>query len=349
MRIFKAILLTIFNLILAAGALACVLVWFEIKPGDLRLGASLPHLVWLVSAIVLLVLAVTSSAYALYRTITMPEKTIGTQTDWREAFRSPHWEIINKRTFQNEIVDLDGRSFRDCTFVNAKFMYRGDAPTEIVGTAVIEGSVIMTTDNPAIDLYTRLYQFITSAPNAEIHDGIGVPYRKKLLHGPDNGLTESDPRIYLIDIKDNTDAFFSESPFVLANMGGGVAHRIQVQTMTFGYTKIVFPVIDSLSKDKQAEAMPVVESAQTNEHSLLPVLQEAWNATGMKDGGKDFLEFPFEVRIRCETFDGSRKIETTVDLTYSYIQQKWKRERRGPSPDSHKIFQVKQTRFNLIS
>jgi len=120
--------------------------------------------------------------------------------------------------------------------------------------------------------------------------------------------------------------------------------------MVFGHKHVTFPVLDNLRRDEKARILPTVADADMDKHCILPVLAAAWNATGMTDETKDFLEFPFSVQITCESFTGLRKVGTTVDLTYSYIQQQWKRERGDKWPHrEYKIFDIKRTEFKLLS
>jgi len=114
--------------------------------------------------------------------VVIPRMKKGDPDSAPEAFRNPHWKIVRNHSYTNEMVEMDGVSFRDCSFVNTKLMYRGNAPTELVGISRFGKSVILVTDNPALDLYTKLTQLITSAPGAEIRDGSDGPsYRKKIV------------------------------------------------------------------------------------------------------------------------------------------------------------------------
>lgn len=67
---FSAILRWGFDLVVAAGAVACVLVWLEVKPNDLRMALVWPHWTWLVSAIILFIISLCSSSYSLYHVLT---------------------------------------------------------------------------------------------------------------------------------------------------------------------------------------------------------------------------------------------------------------------------------------
>ena len=48
--------------------------------------------------------------------------------DWSSVIKRP---IIGK-TFQNERVELDGVSYIKCKFINVKFVYKGEAPFDMV-------------------------------------------------------------------------------------------------------------------------------------------------------------------------------------------------------------------------
>ena len=57
--------------------------------------------------------------------------------------------LVSGRTFINEVVPLDGFSYRDCTFINVKLKYNGTTPIDF-GYDKFKGSTNITTDNPAI-------------------------------------------------------------------------------------------------------------------------------------------------------------------------------------------------------
>lgn len=55
------------DLIVAAGALACIFVWFGIKPGELRMIPTWPRILWLVLGLVLFALSIGVSCYSIFR------------------------------------------------------------------------------------------------------------------------------------------------------------------------------------------------------------------------------------------------------------------------------------------
>lgn len=62
----KSVYKAVFDLIVALGALACILVWLEIRPKDL-LRMSFPHAGWLILGIVLFGICLASTGMKLYR------------------------------------------------------------------------------------------------------------------------------------------------------------------------------------------------------------------------------------------------------------------------------------------
>jgi hypothetical protein len=68
-------------------------------------------------------------------------------TNWREPFRKPQWEVMNGHTFKNTTVELDGKSFQNCTFENVSWMFRGRAPVEICEGLRLSGNYIFCNVN----------------------------------------------------------------------------------------------------------------------------------------------------------------------------------------------------------
>lgn len=161
------------------GSIACIFVWLKIEPSDLRIPINLPHWLWLALAILLYAIPIYSS-FRKHRSYG-PNELSGT-IDTFEAFKNPRWQIVSKKKFINEVIDVDGKSFRDCSFRNVTLLYHGTAPTELVGEVLIEnGTVLINSDNPAVNLYMKLYQFLTSGPNAEIKHEDDPAFTKNLV------------------------------------------------------------------------------------------------------------------------------------------------------------------------
>jgi hypothetical protein len=68
------IIKVLFDAIVALGALACIFVWLEIKPKDLAAMLTLPHVWWLIGALVLFGISLWSSLRSLYLTTTTVRK-----------------------------------------------------------------------------------------------------------------------------------------------------------------------------------------------------------------------------------------------------------------------------------
>jgi hypothetical protein len=95
----------------------------------------------------------------------------GNVQDWREAFKTPRWQVFSDHKFANETIEVDGKSFRNCKFENVTFMFRGKAPTDFVGNTQVSGGFSINTDDPAVMLYSKLQRFARTIPGARIAEG----------------------------------------------------------------------------------------------------------------------------------------------------------------------------------
>lgn len=80
------------------------------------------------------------SAFGLYRTY---------QSRDVEEWQDPKQEMVYAKSFLNETVELDGKSFDHCHFENVKLLYRGLGPTSFTQSD-FKGSVLLGSDNLAI-------------------------------------------------------------------------------------------------------------------------------------------------------------------------------------------------------
>ena len=71
----------------------------------------------------------------------------------------------------NKSIEIDGKSFRDCSFENVSFIFHGTAPAEFLGNTKMSGSFSLDTDNPAIMLYAKLQRMARAFPGAQIKEG----------------------------------------------------------------------------------------------------------------------------------------------------------------------------------
>jgi hypothetical protein len=270
--------------------------------------------------------------------------------DWREAFRKPQWDIVSGHSYSNKTIEVDGKSFRDCKFENVTFVFRGKAPTEFIGDTQVAGGFSVDTDDPAIMLFAKLQRFARNIPGARVSADGEVDAKGKLL---DDGfkmrpLTDpaevlaSDPHMYLLEVKESVGDVSPKSIFVLKNNGGSVAHNVQIEDMIFGYKVATFPTLHIVDIGETVEVWPTIKNADHHKHCLAPVLEEAWNVAGMNE--ENGIKFPFTIKIRCELPNGKRRIETDVELTFSFVYLKWNREGRM----NHKAFEIKKTTFKLL-
>jgi len=82
------------------------------------------------------------------------------------TFPSDRIETIRSRSYRNEAVEIDGKMFDRCTFVNITFVYRGLGPTTFIG-ATFSGTTILQTDNAAARGMMVLSDFLRTAPGVE--------------------------------------------------------------------------------------------------------------------------------------------------------------------------------------
>jgi len=72
-------------------------------------------------------------------------------------------ETLTGFTYANQMVEMDGRRFENCTFENSTLMYRGKGEVYRAGCRFV-GNVVLTTDHPAITTFVRLGEYISSRP-----------------------------------------------------------------------------------------------------------------------------------------------------------------------------------------
>jgi hypothetical protein len=81
-----------------------------------------------------------------------------------KAFRNPKWETVTRREFMNEQVDIDGKRFWDCSFLNITLAFHGTAPAEFMGACKFGGNLRLVTDSPPAMHYSKLCQIFSSLP-----------------------------------------------------------------------------------------------------------------------------------------------------------------------------------------
>jgi hypothetical protein len=122
----------------AIQALIAILAWFGVTPSILRQGgAALPHSVATWIGIVLFAGSLGTSAFGLYRLS-------------RSSFNpDASLTLVADKTFRNERVELDGKEYRNCKFINVTLVYNARGPVKLVSNA-FEGSPALVSDNPSV-------------------------------------------------------------------------------------------------------------------------------------------------------------------------------------------------------
>jgi hypothetical protein len=126
MATFKAVLRFVAEVILVLGAIACILVWLEIKPKDFRaMTISLPHWLWLIGSLALVAASLVSSAHGLFWRLsrnhlsTSPGMSVGDaaqlqKTDGRVSLIEVEIEVSNRAdvTYKRKIRPVFVNNFQ---------------------------------------------------------------------------------------------------------------------------------------------------------------------------------------------------------------------------------------------
>ena len=128
----------------------------------------------ILKAVAIFVSVAAAGTYIAISVLLLRQKKKAVPTSREEtlnAFQNPRWEAITGYRFSNQSVDLDGKSFRDCSFTNVTLMYHGTAPTEFANGCTFDGSVSVDTRNPALITFSRLQRLIRAIPGARAKEG----------------------------------------------------------------------------------------------------------------------------------------------------------------------------------
>jgi FtsZ-binding cell division protein ZapB len=74
------------------------------------------------------------------------------------AWDDPEFKFtnVNKKTFRNESVPLDGRLYTNCTFINVTFVYKGEQPYGLVAYKILGKDTALKTEGAPLWAYLRL-------------------------------------------------------------------------------------------------------------------------------------------------------------------------------------------------
>lgn len=88
-----------------------------------------------------------------------------------ESEAKPSWietnlEPVNRRTFTNEVVEIDGKRFEKCRFQNTTLMYRGKGGADFIECAFVDGQTRMATDFKPAAFFSQLMHKFKGLPSA---------------------------------------------------------------------------------------------------------------------------------------------------------------------------------------
>jgi hypothetical protein len=74
------------------------------------------------------------------------------------AWDDPEFKFtnVNKKTFRNESVPLDGRLYTNCTFINVTFVYKGEQPYGLVAYKILGKDTAVRAEGAPLGAYLRL-------------------------------------------------------------------------------------------------------------------------------------------------------------------------------------------------
>jgi hypothetical protein len=173
---------------------------------------------------------------------------------------------------------------------------------------------------------------------------------KAVTSPPDSGtlISESDPRVYLVEIREEDDAQGGvRTVFVIENRGGAVAHDVHIQSLKLGYRTVNFAPVDSIAVGGKGEILPWPEQVGPNKNNLLVFLDEdsEMKARVEHRGPPEFYNFMLE--LTHTNFSRKRKFSVSILVTYK-IQSRLRSRLRNEKESG--FFQiVSHSGFKLLS
>jgi len=165
----------------------------------------------------------------------------------------------------------------------------------------------------------------------------------------ESAIISSDPRIYP-EIEDKTTAaggfFFLETPFMLRNDGGDVAHDVAIEPLHLYMGRVTFETVDTIHNGHSSQVFPNVENAGIFRHrNIKTALIKEWNAAGELTS-----ELSKAMRTTYNDYTRKRKFETSFDLVYHPILDIGRQGRRNEALDkANPVLRIRNVRIRLIS
>jgi hypothetical protein len=157
-------------------------------------------------------------------------------------------------------------------------------------------------------------------------------------------IRDSDPRIY-VTIRES-DAATSPCSFLLTNLGGGVAHNVQVEPLTICGRHVIFPQVPVIpvreSKDSFAK-IGVQGSQPLRTNDLFQFMEEDWSTSQGNITG----EWSVPVIVSYDDYTGVRTIESAMMLIFFPMQYRLQQKQSTPSL-SDPTYEFRHVTFSLV-
>jgi hypothetical protein len=156
-------------------------------------------------------------------------------------------------------------------------------------------------------------------------------------------ISQNDPLVYL-KVADDDRGGVRATPFVLENLGGGVARKVQIPDVAGAK----FDEVDMIPVQRTREVLPKTDRPQIfGANNILPLLDGLW------DQGKSNSNEEIAVRFTISYQDEEKHdFEIDVDLTYLSMKDKIRQsslQRRGSSFLDEEIVKIRHLERRRLS
>ena len=244
-----------------------------------------PHWLWLLAAIVLFAIGLSSSGYSLYRSLRTAGGNRSSPPPLREL--TPHEQLTNEKT------QLDNRIRGLSRFI------KGDAYRTL--SAEHQGSLDRQLKHMAE--YSKALGERTAVAESP---AVG----SEVVQTKQTNLSPNDPCIRVEVTSIMKDEYRRENSFVLNNDGGSTAYRVQVQDIdlsgaTAGKAIASFPTQEAIPAKTPKAVIPTIDSKFSWGSDLVPFVK--WNDESS----------PVHKKFAVTYYDSqNNQFETTAELVY---------------------------------
>jgi hypothetical protein len=258
-----------------------------------------------------------------------------------DPFKSPRWELVSGHSFVNETVEIDGKSFRNCSFENVRLMFHGTAPVDMQSPTLVGGKLIVETDHAPTMFYVTFRDRLMSLGNGSTQ---ALNEKGKAIAAQPLIVVSADPMIYL-DIPNNAD-LLTKTTIMLQNHGGAVAHNVKIQDLTVRGRNITFDSVAAIGATTTVALFPDISGNPfSNTHDLLSALRQDWEVST----GELTHEYPWKLVIDYEDVL-HHTFRSNIDLMYYPVQDLHERNKAHDWPKrSFRIVEVKSIEIMRLS